>query len=356
MKGIVTAVEFGSSKIACITGIKRSFGRFELLYTASNPYAGFRKGNWLQKDAIGYGVSETLRKTQGELGTKIKSAYMGIPGEFIQLVRSSAEADIPSKTGKISENELATLKENAIIHEKPVNMTVQKSYPVYYATDNNGVSVDPADIRAARIRCEYIHIYTDDIILKDMQAVCDTIGIHVDSFICVPCALPKLVTDERDASLKIFVDVGYYVTDISLVLGHKLILHKVLELGGYHLTNDLSICLRLPLEEAEHLKRRILLGSAKASTSGEKERENSSRTESIGGSARDIMMARLEEMCELIDNVLSQSHLPNNKDTVVYLTGGGVSMITGIAKIFQTMLDKPVKILDTGMRRNDSAC
>lgn len=354
MKGIVTAIEFGSSKIACITGIKRSFGRFELLYTASCRYAGFRKGNWLQKDALGYGVSETLRKTQSEIGMKIKSVYLGIPGEFIQLVRSSAEADT-SKTGKIPENELASLKEKAMVHEKPANMTAQKSYPVYHGIDNNEISVDSANIRGTSIKCEYIHIYADDIILKDMQNICDTIGVNIEGYVCVPYALPRLVTDERE--IKIFIDVGYYVTDISLVIGYKLIHHKVLELGGYHLANDLSICLRLPLEEAEHLKRRILLGSAaKAHIFGEKDRTSSSRMESAGGSAQDILMARLEQMCELISDVLAQSNIPIKKDTVTYLTGGGVSMIAGIAQLFQTMLDIPVKILDTGMKRNDSAC
>lgn len=358
MKGIVTAIEFGSSKIACLTGIKRSFGRFELLFIANCPYAGFRKKNWLQNDAIGYAVSEVIRKTQGELGTKINSVYMGVPGEFIKVIQSSAIQDIAPKPGRVTENDLQELKKKASIHEKPDNAGVHKSYAGFYIADDKLPVRDPLGIRAEKLSCEYISIYIDDIFTQDMQGICNTIGIKINGLTCIPQAMAKLVMQEQDADFEIIADVGYYVTDVSIAYGAKLVYHKSLQIGGYHLANDIALCLDIPLEEAEYLKRKMSIDAANKALSTKDEEMVASRTmvKSAGGSAQDIMMARLDEICLLIGQALRQSHIPLGRDIKLCLTGGGVSMIEGIERYFHQRLDRPVKIVDSGIKKADAAC
>ncbi len=358
MKGIVTAIEFGSSKVACLTGVKRPFGRFELLYATHCPYAGFRKKSWLQGDAVGYAVSEAIRKTLGELDRKIDSVYVGIPGEFTSVIQTVSEMEV--QTGKVTENDMDTLKHTVSMQEKPDHTASLKSYAAFYRLDGNEPVKHPLGIKASRLSCEYINIYADKAFIQDTKDICSTIGVAIDGCVCVPEAMAKMVALDQSADFEIIVDAGYYVTDITITYGTKPVFHRTLEVGGYHLANDIGLCLDIPLEEAESLKRKMTVDTSLKVLPSIDEKpldyENRPKTTATGGSAYDIMMARLDEICTLIGQALKQSGMPLKRDTRLHLTGGGVSMIEGIERYFHQRLDRPVRIVDTGMKKADAAC
>ncbi len=71
--------------------------------------------------------------------------------------------------------------------------------------------------------------------------------------------------DERDMGIAL-VDIGGGTTDIAIYREGWLRHTAVLGIGGNHFTNDISVGLRLPFNEAERVKKEIRLYSSRRLT------------------------------------------------------------------------------------------
>jgi len=120
-----------------------------------------------------------------------------------------------------------------------------------------------------------------------------------------------------------------------------------LGLGGHNLTNDLSVGLRTPLQEAERLKEDY--GSAIASvikpnhvvdvpTVGD--REPRKITQKVLG---DIIQARIVEILEMVNKELMISGLKNRINGGVVITGG-TALLANIVDLAEQIFDLPVRL------------
>ena len=53
----------------------------------------------------------------------------------------------------------------------------------------------------------------------------------------------------------VLIDVGGSITNVSVYKNEKVVFNDSIPVGGAHITNDISIGLRISLDEAEKLKR-----------------------------------------------------------------------------------------------------
>jgi cell division protein FtsA len=348
MKYAVTAIEFGSSKIACLSGIRASFGRYKLLSEITCPYTGFRKGLWTQRDAVNYAVSETIRCAEESAQQKITEAFVGVPGHFIKVVCKNAEISFQGHQTKIKKDHIEDLLQRAELHDVPEGHELLGTYPVYFLLDHHETAFEPVGRKASHLQCKVSHVIADPVFVRPVREALGELDIISKRMIATPLAQARMMVPRpRAESLTILLDVGYYVTDLSLVLAGALLHHATLQIGGFHLANDLALCLDMPFDEAEKLKRTMTLqphaGTPNADKTGE---PNGVQTFSEGGSAQDIFHARMEEMCRLINNVLDKTGARKASGLMLYLTGGGISMLTGINEYLKAELGPDITIVE----------
>lgn len=348
MKYAVTAIEFGSSKIACLSGTRASFGRYKLLSETTCPYAGFRKGQWIQRDAVNYAVSETIRRTEESSQAKITEAYVGVPGHFTKVICKSAEISLQGYQTRIKNDHIEDLLHKAELHDLPEGYELLGTYPVYYLLDHHEMAFEPVGRKAAHLQCKVSHIFADPAFARLIREAMGELDILCKRMIATPLAQARMMVPRaRAESPTILLDVGYYVTDLSLVLAGALLHHTTLQIGGFHLANDLALCLDMPFDEAEKLKRTMSLQPrAETLTADNPGESNDTQSFSEGGSAQDIFHARMEEMCRLISNVLDKTGAGKAKGLILYLTGGGISMLTGINAYLKAVLGRDITIVD----------
>jgi cell division protein FtsA len=137
----------------------------------------------------------------------------------------------------------------------------------------------------------------------------------------VPQPLASLYASATDYERKqgiMVVDIGHSLTQIIVCRDHLLRFCKIHNLGGDRITDDLSICLKMPPSEAESVKKN--LGAVRAST--------------VNPLTPEIVRARATEMARFVRTVSDKALRPRDYVSGVVLVGGG-SKLTGLVQEFR---------------------
>jgi cell division protein FtsA len=116
--------------------------------------------------------------------------------------------------------------------------------------------------------------------------------------------------------------------------------------GGNIITNDITICLKIPFSEAEKLK--IKYGSLDKTKSLDIDiiKVNASFNDIVNIDYQtliDIIEARVEELLHLV-RIRLEENLQYDEVSGIVLVGGGVAMLSGICELSRNIFKKPVRI------------
>ena len=134
----------------------------------------------------------------------------------------------------------------------------------------------------------------------------------------------------------------YIVTDIVVARGDGIVRQFSFTLGGGHFTKDLRDDLSIRFQLAESLKRKVVLNLEFSDTDtydvSIKERVKSFPARQVN----DIIIARLSKLAKVINKCLSSCDLPQT--TTYYLTGGGISYMTGVLDYLSKKTDRQFEL------------
>jgi cell division protein FtsA len=154
-----------------------------------------------------------------------------------------------------------------------------------------------------------------------------------------------LTPDEKELGVCL-VDIGGGTTDFAVFERGSLWHTGVLAVGGDHFTNDIAVGLRMPIPDAEKLKRR----SGCALTSMVAEDDTMDVASMAGRRSRvmprrvlsEILQPRAEEICHLLWDEIRKAGFERSLNSGIVLTGGG-AMLDGMAEIAEQIFDLPVR-------------
>ncbi|MET0224439.1 MAG: cell division protein FtsA, partial [Terrimicrobium sp.] len=179
-------------------------------------------------------------------------------------------------------------------------------------------------------------------------------GVEIDEIVVNSLASAQAVLDEHQKELgALVIDIGGGVTDY-IVYENGVVRHSgVLAVGGDHISNDISLGLRIPLTRAEKLK--VDEGSAKLGTSTPGEKITLKNDAGFAGKEVEremlntIIHARLRENFELIKKQIEPEVSMRMLGAGVVLTGG-CSLMRGIKEVTESVFELPVHLArDTGV-------
>ena len=336
----VMTLEFGTSKVICAIGRKRSRGRFEIVSLAQVNYAGFKKGRWQELDL----VPDVLKKTIKEAKTKARqnptSAYIGIPPCFCRVHCASSAMDLIGKNKVITAEIVERMLKNAQRFDVPDEYEMISASPVYFKLDEDNLFVDPVGVEASHIEGQFSFIFAKKRFLYEVKTVMDVLSTPIAGFkpetLCQ--ALFLIPVEERDAS-SVLLDIGFYDTSVSIVYGDTVIYSRVIPVGGAQITSDLSLVLDIDMESAERIKRRFSFENTYYPQHvKETVRQNGDIIEVDKQMIAEIILSRTDHLTHMIKTAIFDSHVELPETTKVYLTGAGVSLMTGSAAYLEENL------------------
>ena len=342
MKEIYCAVDIGSSLCHVIVGRFLPSGSIEILGTGSAPSQGVKTGSIINIEAASQCISEAVREAELMSGITIEEAAANISGKHLHSDNSRGVAAITNKERTVFPPDVLRVIQGA------QNIRIQADQDIihvlsreFHLDEQSGIR-DPIGMSGIRLEAE-VHIVTAGITaLTNLHKAVEASGLSISGGVMSSLASAEalILQEEKDLGAAL-IDIGGGVTDMILYTEGGVCYSAVLPVGSMHVTQDLSIGLKVPVEAAEFLKKNYAAASANMVDPTEKielpSPNGRSSRHALRQQAAEICEARLREIFEMADAQLIRSDQKSSLTNGVILTGGG-SLLEGIEELAEEVL------------------
>jgi len=330
-KNIVLGLDIGSINIhGVIAGIHQDTGRIEIIASHSEPSQGIRRGVVVEPNELTETIEKALATLKKRADVSISDAYITISGSHIETKTSKGVVAISRADGEVDDGDIKRVIEAAETFSLPKNREIIHTVPQDFAVDKETGIENPKGMTGVRLELNALIIEAFKPHIKNLSECLDKAGVKKAGLVFSPLASAKACLTRRQRELGVVViDLGGATTDIA-VYEENLIRHAaVLPIGSTHITNDLAIAFKIPVDLAEALK--IKFGSALEKQIPKTEKidfkkfgidENKIDRVEVAK----VIEARVKEIMELVNKELKNINREKMLPAGAVLVGGGAKL------------------------------
>ena len=164
----VTVLDIRSSEICAAIAEKGVNNTFELKAMNSEPYGGYRYGEFYDVEDLRKATLKALGAVEQILGESLKQITVGVPGEFIKVIPREKEIDF-NKRRKIGIKEIELLEESG--KEELAGHRLIRVTSMIYVTGDNRRVVDPCGIVSSRLSGKLSYFYCTNYFAEAVERV-----------------------------------------------------------------------------------------------------------------------------------------------------------------------------------------
>jgi cell division protein FtsA len=337
---LIVGLDIGTTKICAVVGEVNETGGIDIVGLGQAQSRGVRKGVIVDIDATVAAIRVAISEAENMAGCKIDSVFTGIAGGHIKAFNSHGVAAI--KNGEVRSEDVSRVLALARAAAIPHDREILHILPQQYIVDGQEGIKAPNGICGVRLEAQ-VHIVTAaSTAVQNISRCAEMAGLKVADIVLEPLASGESVLTDEERNLGVcLIDIGGGTTDIAIFGDGSLAHTAVIPLGGNHITNDIVVGLRTPINDAERIKRQY--GCALASMVGSDEAIDVPSVGDRGARkmARrilcDIIEPRLEEIFGLVAREIQQCGWEEKLTSGLVVTGG-TSMIPGLEEMAEEVL------------------
>ncbi|SHI67229.1 cell division protein FtsA [Clostridium amylolyticum] len=252
---IVIGMDIGSSGIYATAGKVDAIGNIEIVAKVEKLAVGIDKGRITDFDKACECLGETFKELENNLSEGISGAFITVPNGLCELVHSKGIITISNKENKISQEDIIRVKESAKLISLPEGKKIIQLVEEMYLVDGQKVKEVPLGISGKHLELNAQVVTMDNLVFNDFERCFSKINKKLKGIRLSCEAASQLLIDDLDKSRgAILIDIGASKADIAIYSGGNLVALDEVHLGGNNITNDLSYCFNITIEEAEQLK------------------------------------------------------------------------------------------------------
>ena len=291
---------------------------------------GLRHGYILnQRDAV-RSVRQALAQAEKAAGIKIQNALASIGGIGLGSVSSVGSVVISRADSEITELDVkkaVEVSQDTIPPAHAVNRKIIHTIPLSFKVDGKPTLGRPEGLIGSKLEVKTLFITCFEHHVNDLLETLHGAGIEVEDIAASPIAASLVtLTKQQKMAGAVLANIGSETVSIVVFENNLPVSLEVFPRGSSDITNDIALGLRVPLEEAEEIKRGSLVG---ASYSHKRLEE--------------IISARLSDIFELIEAHLKKIGRNGLLPAGIVLTGGG-SAIETIGDLAKVSLRLPSRV------------
>lgn len=337
----LAVLDIGSSKIR-VAIISANAKDYNMLGYGESEYAGFSDGEFLEEDTLKHALGLAISNAEASAGLHIKNLYLGMPAEFLTVVNKSATLQFGSRK-KIIAEDIELLKDQANDFKYNNDLTLIDVTAVDYVLDNGKKTISPVGQKTEKLTANLSYHLADTTKINLLNKIFEELGLlSVEYVSSALCQCLYLLDDAVRKDYAMLIDCGYITTHIAISKGQGLLYLGSFSIGGGHIMADLAECLKIGYNDAETLKRKLVLSV----TDEKQEYELPGGIKVPAGTTTDIALSRIEMICQIIEKCIDLSGVNYPKYFPIYLTGGGLSMIKGAKEEVSKCLGRTVEIVN----------
>jgi cell division protein FtsA len=343
-ESLVVGLDIGTTKICTVVG-EIIDGQVNIIGLGTHPSKGLRKGVVINIESTVQSIKKAIEEAELMAGCHITSVYAGIAGGHIKGINSHGV--IAVKNREIGPNDVKRVIDAASAIVIPMDREVIHIIPQEYIVDDQDGIKDPVGMSGVRLEGR-VHIVTGAITSAQNIIKCaNRAGLDVDDIVLEQLGSSEAVLSPEEKELGVaIIDIGGGTTDLVIFSNGSIKHTAVFSLAGSHITNDISMGLRTPAEEAEKIKKQY--GCALTSLVRQ---EETIEVPSVGGrksrvlsrqTLAEIIEPRVEEILALVHNEIVKTGYTNLIASGVILTGGS-AILEGIPELAEQIFNLPVR-------------
>lgn len=343
---VVVGLDVGTTKVVALVGNVID-GTIEIIGLGKAESHGLEKGVVVDIGRTISSIRKAVEEAENMADVKINSVYVGIAGKHITSINNSGTVSINRPDRIIAQDDVRRVVETAQAIQLPSESEMIHVIPRQYIVDGQDGITDPVGMTGTRLEVD-VHIVTGAITAVHNLVRCvESLDIGIEQIVLEPLASSMAVLSSAEKELGVvLMDVGGGTTDISVFRGGDIWFSKVIPIAGEHITNDITVGLQTPIEEAELIKKQA--GTALVESVAEDEKIE---VATIGGDEKKtvsrkklakIIEPRVEELLDLGMQEVEDAGYRDLVPAGLVLTGG-TSLLQGIAEFANQRYDVPVR-------------
>lgn len=345
---LVAGLDIGTTKTCAVLAEVRPNGRLQFTAAGVSPTRGLKRGVVVNLEETSASVQAAVERCEGNGGQRMGSALVSIAGTHIASQNTRGVTTLANHGSELTALDLQKALDSARAGPIPPDREIIHVVPRSYVLDGQDGIKNPIGMSGHRLEAE-THVITGGIgSIQNLIRAVQRTGLELDDIVLQPLASAEaaLTPEERELG-GVLVDIGGGTTDVAVFLDGSVWHTAVIGLGGNHVSNDIAICLRTPLSQAEALK--IEHGHADPAAVADLPPLDVPTFEPhrVHQVPRDylaqIVQARLEEILGMVANEITRSGCAGLLGAGVILAGGGAEQ-AGIKELAESILDLPVRI------------
>ena len=340
---MAAAIDFGTSKVVTLVAESGGYHRCDIIGAGQVPYDGYTDGYWNTPEKVSEAIQASIQEAENQSHRRITEIHVGVPGEFCRVYVIESTLQLQGVDPHVTPADVDRIFAIADENLQPVRGIIIHRSPAWFTVDDGKKTMEPVGMKGSTLKTLVSFVVADEFFLNDINRRMQALGVEVAGFFSLPMgkSLLFLPPEDRDRTA-VLLDVGYLNTEIMAVEGDALVYHKVIPIGGAHITVDLTYGLEVPMAVAEQIKRNYIFGMP-GGDNIEAMLDNG-RTESFERDAvARVLEPRVDEIAEEIRKNLDESGVRLGSWSNVYLTGGGLALMRGGREYLASQLKRPVR-------------
>jgi cell division protein FtsA len=254
MDGIIFAIDIGTTKVCALVGEFRE-GQIQIIGLGQEPAKGMRKGMIVDVAQATMAIANAIQEAEQTSGYDLSQAFISMAGEHISSTNSLGAVAIARNGDGVSHEDIERALDAAQAISIPHNREIVHLVPRTYTLDDQEDVRSPLGLHGYRLEVEAHIVTAATPALMNLTRTIDNVGIGVEEFVLNSLASGEAVLEPTEREMGVIIaDIGGGTTDIALYAQGTVWHTRVLPIGGFHITNDIAIGLRVPYEVAEDVK------------------------------------------------------------------------------------------------------
>lgn len=256
---IIAGLDVGSTAIRLVIGQKIDTPTGEdlqIIGAVSSLTLGVDKGVVTSIEETTSSISACLEKAERLVGVPITNVWVSLNDPHVKCEKSRGVVAVSKSDGEINEADVNRAIEASRAMAVPVNYEILHVIPVRFSVDNQNDIKDPIGMSGIRLEVETLIIQGLSTQIKNLTKAIYRTGLEIDDVVLAPLAGSEAVLTPKQKDLGVaLVNIGASTTSIAIYEERNLLHTVVLPIGAEHVTADIAIGLRCPINLAERIKK-----------------------------------------------------------------------------------------------------
>ena len=255
-ENIIAGLDIGSTTIRLVVGQSdNETGNLKIVGAVSVKSEGINKGAVKSIEDVTSSISACLEKAERLVGVPVESVWVSVNSPHIKCEKSRGVVAIGRSDGEITQDDVERAMEAARALTVPPNYEILHVIPIKFTVDNQEDIKDPVGMTGVRLEVETLIIQGLSSQIKNLTKAIFRTGLDIEDLVLSPLASAEAVIGSKQKELgAALVNIGASTTSLAVFEEGELLHTAVIPIGSEHITADVAIGLRCPINLADRIK------------------------------------------------------------------------------------------------------